>query len=208
MAEVRKFDVEFDATVTRDVIKTMHEVSNRVHCEWLVMQWEERKRDRFTPFTPLGWLVNHLSANLALLKDAGVRYTREIIAVSNPKVHGELVADTADHLAGVLGANLTLVSFVSNAEPDTEVTKATAYLDGLRKSCRGEAKTLVVRGKDEIATLTELTAAYDLLVMDAPNRGFLGQVFGTAADRLTTAAACSVLRIKTPKNHDSPAASS
>jgi amino acid transporter len=202
VAQVRAFDVDFDATVTRDMLKTIHDVSARVHCEWVLLEWEERRRDRFTPFTPLGWLVNHLSANLALFKDAGVRYIREIMAVPVPDAQSALVAETADHLAGVLGAQLTLVRFVPDGDDDATVGRVMDSLDALAANCDSDVSTLVVRGKESVESLRQLTSAYDLLVIGAPERSVHGQLFGTAGDRLTAKAACSVLRLKVPRAPD------
>ena len=41
MAEEKGTKVRFDAVISRDLIRTAHEVSSRLHCEWLVMAWRQ-----------------------------------------------------------------------------------------------------------------------------------------------------------------------
>ena len=64
MREMATVDVKFSPMVSHDVVATVHALSSRMHCDWLVMSWKP-----FRMFNPLGWLYNHLPNDLALFKN-------------------------------------------------------------------------------------------------------------------------------------------
>ena len=47
MAAEKSVDLHFDAVVTRDLLKTAHKISSRMHCEWLVLGWRGRQSRHF-----------------------------------------------------------------------------------------------------------------------------------------------------------------
>ncbi len=198
-AEAESLDASFNAVVTRDVPRTVHDISSRLGCRWLVMQWRGRAQHSFTLFNPLSWLVNRLTCNLAMFKDQGIRHLREILVLAEPGPHDALVVNTADHLASLLGGHLTFVRFVADSASEMTVQSEMDYVDELRALCSDDADVVIQRGADEIAALTELTARYDLLIMGAPPQPRLRDyVWGTSQYKLMRNAACSVLRLKTP----------
>ncbi len=202
MAEVEGVELEYDETVTRDVVRTIHEVADRLHCEWVVMEAAGRRRLGITFQNPLGWLQDHLPCNLAVFKDAGVRYIRQILVFAEPGPHDSLVVSTADHLAQVYNAELNFICFVAEGQ-DLLVTQARAdYIDQLRDLCTSPTSAVVVTGGNELEAIQKATAGYDLMIMGAaPNRTLLGNLWGTQKDNLTRMAECSVLWLKTPILH-------
>ena len=198
-AKERSLDVEFDALVTRDVARSVHEISRRVHCDWVVMEWRGRMRG-FLHLTPLGWLVDHLSCNLALFKNVGLRSAREILVLAKPGPHDALVAVTADHLAKISEARLTFVRFIESDSSAMNKQAEMDYIQQLSKLCSAEPHCRVVEGKDKLKALVEISSDYDLLILGAPDEArFRNYLRGSFAERLTRAAACSVLRLKTPR---------
>lgn len=212
LGEERGLNLEFHAVLSRDLGRTVHDVSSSVHCEWLVMEWRGRERDALVPYNPIGWLMNNLEANLAFYKEAGVRFVREILVYAEPGPHDALVVMTADHLASLWTARLTLVRFVKSDAPDAELSTEQGYLEQLRALCTTPTRTHVARGENRIRALASETAAYDLLVMGAPDVTLARQIVGTDQDRIKARAACSVLTVKTPRTSthramsDAPAA--
>ena len=197
MAEERKLSIEFDAFAVHDVIRVVHEISKRVHCEWVVMEWSGRSRGSWLLHTPLGWLMGHLSCNLALFKDAGIRTFRRILVLCEPGPHDALIAGTADHLARISGASLVFVRFVHEREDALAAQAQSDYLDELAGLCSKPPETLVVRGRDEARAVAELTPSFDMLLLGAPPTAKLSTyLFGHWIDRLTRLASCSVLRLK------------
>jgi mannitol/fructose-specific phosphotransferase system IIA component (Ntr-type) len=200
MAEEEQVLLEYDTTATRDVVHTIHDVANRLHCEWVVMESSQKRNRGVTFQNPLGWLQDHLPCNLAVFKDAGVRYIRQILVWAEPGPHDSLVVATADHLAKIYGAELNFVCFIDDNE-EAHASQARAdYVDQLIEMCEAPSKAVMLHGTDELAAIERATQDDDLLIMGAPpDRSFIGRWFGTPKDKLTRDASCSVLWLKTPR---------
>jgi amino acid transporter/mannitol/fructose-specific phosphotransferase system IIA component (Ntr-type) len=199
VAEAKDIELRFDSIASRDIVKTVYDLSNQVHCQWLIMGWSGRSRYSFTFTNPLGWLKSHLACNLAVYRDVGVRYFRKILVYTEPGPHDALIASTADRLATEHGAELTFVRFVGNDAGEEEVLGEEAYLEQISQLSREPTATEVLRGNDELKTISKYSAGYDLLVTSEPKASLLGQLFGMQQNDLTNAAACSVLRLQTPR---------
>ena len=200
LAAERSLAMEFDAFAVYDAKRVVHEISKRVNCEWVLMEWSGRAAGRFFLFNPLGWLVGHLGCNLALFKDAGIRTFRRILVLIEPGPHDALIAGTADHLARVLKAELLLARFVADDASPIEVQGTADYLEQMKSLCSFEPNVAVVRGSDPATALIELAASHDLLLLGAPPEAVLRDFFREHwIQRLMRLASCSVLRLKTPR---------
>ncbi|MGI9516089.1 MAG: amino acid permease, partial [Pirellulaceae bacterium] len=200
MADEENIALEYTETVSHDVVHTIYEVAVRVHCEWVVMESTAR-RDLGVSFqNPIGWLQDHLPCNLAVFKDAGIRYIREILVYAEPGPHDALVVATADHLAEIYNARLHFVCVVAEDSEPHELQARVDYVDQLRDLCQAPAKAIVIRNSDELTAIQKITSSFDLLVMGAPSdRGLYGRLAGSPKDVLTRRAECSVLWLKTPR---------
>lgn len=198
MAEEENVVLEYDKTVSRDVVDTIYQVAGRLDCEWVVMEAAGRRRFGISFQNPLGWLQDHLPCNLAVFKDAGVRYIRQILVYVEPGPHDSLVVATADHLAEIYKAELNFICFVDDTM-DLHSNQARGdYIDQLRDLCVSPTKAIALHGTKEQQTILAATAGYDLMIMGAaPNRTLKGRLFGTPTDELTRSAQCSVLWLKT-----------
>lgn len=206
MAEVENVTLEYDKTVTRDVVGTIHEVATRLDCEWVVMEAAGRRRFGITFQNPLGWLQDHLACNLAVFKDAGVRYIRKILVYPEPGPHDSLVVTTADHLAEIYDAELGFICFVTEDQDPLNTQARVDYIDQLRDLCKSPTSAVVLKGRNELEAIQEITGGYDLMIMGAaPNRSLRARLWGTDKDNLTRNAECSVLWLKTPtlQTHES-----
>ncbi len=199
-ATERDLDVEFRAVVSRDLVGTVHAIAGRAHCEWLVMQWHGKPRQSLTSLSPIGWLINHLDTNLAMYKDAGVRYVRRIVALPAPGPHDALVIRAADGLAATWGAELTLARFIPEEATDILETAEMDYLSQLQRLCNVDTEEVTWRGRDRADTVSQHTAGFDLVVMAAPNVTIANLLRSSVEDRITERAACSVLTLKTPRS--------
>lgn len=205
MAEVEGVQLEYDKSVTRDVVHTIHEAAGRLDCEWVVMEAAGRRRFGITFQNPLGWLQDHLACNLAVFKDAGVRYIRQILVFAEPGPHDSLVVMTADHLAKIYNAELNFICFVADGQDQLSTQARADYVDQLRDLCTCPTKAVTLAGTSELEAIENATGGYDLMIMGAaPNRTLAARFFGTEKDRLTRNAECSVLWLKTPamQTHD------
>ena len=201
MGDEKDILVKFDAVVSRDVVETAFELANRLHCDWLVMEWRGRGRNRFLFLSPLGWLLNHLPCKLALFKDEGVRYFRHLLVDAEPGPDDSLVVSTADHLAELEGAELTFVRHVPTDAPPTAVQGQADYIDQLRDLCSSPTHSLILRGGARDEAVGDVAALYDLLVTSAPpGAGSIWDVLRPSKkDLLKERAACSVLSLKNPR---------
>lgn len=199
MAEEENVNLEYNTAVSHDVVKTIHSVADRLHCEWVVMESAARRTKGITFQNQLGWLQDHLPCNLAVFKDAGVRYIRKILVFAEPGPHDSLVVSTADHLADIYKAVLSFVCFVDEKEESLNSQAKIDYIDQLRELCVNKTEVVMLEGRDEMLAIEKATEKYDLLIMGAPPpRTFSSRLFGTKKDILTRKSACSVLWMKTP----------
>jgi APA family basic amino acid/polyamine antiporter len=200
MAEEENLDLTFNTTVSRDVGRTVHHVTNRLECEWVVMEWDGHRATDLFRSHPMGWIQDHLSCNLAVFKDAGVRFIRQILVYVETGPHDTLVVRTADHLATTYGAELNFLCFIPDDVIPTTAQAHADYIDQICQMARAPHRAVSVRGTDELRAVREASAAYDLLVMGAPSsRNFWSRFRGSEKDRLTEGAASSVLWLKTPR---------
>jgi basic amino acid/polyamine antiporter, APA family len=196
MAEIEEINLNFDRSVTRDLARTIFDHANLSHCEWVVMEWAGWSGQGITINNPIGWLQDHLPCKLAVFKDAGVRYIRQIMVCIEPGPHDALVVSTVDRLAKLYQAELNFVSCVSDQADESKA----AYLQQMKSLSVAPGRITLLHGENETKTLAAATIGYDLLVMGAPTeRSFLGMIIGTPKDRLTQKSACSVLWLKTPR---------
>lgn len=205
MAEEEDVNLEYNTTVSHDVGQTIHKVADRLHCEWVVMESASRRTKGITFQNQLGWLQDHLPCNLAVFKDAGVRYIRKILVFAEPGPHDSLVVTTADHLADIYKADLSFVYCADAEEEAINLQAKLDYVDQLRELCVNKTEVVKLDGSDEMKAIEKATESYDLLVMGAPPpRTFSTRFFGTPKDLLTRNSACSVLWLKTPveQTHD------
>lgn len=199
MAEENDVNLEYNKSVSHDVVKTIHKVADQLHCEWVVMEAAGRRARGITFQNQLGWLQDFLPCNLAVFKDAGVRYIRKILVFAEPGPHDSLVVTTADHLAQIYSAELTFICFYKEQEDPHNTQAAADYVDQLRDLCVSPTEVAVLKGDDEMQVIEKATEQYDLLIMGAPPvRTFRSRLFGTDKDKLTRNSACSVLWLRTP----------
>jgi len=195
MREMAKIDVRFDAMVSHDMVATVHNLSSRLHCEWLVMSW---KPYRF--INPFGWLYNHLPNDLSLFKDAGIRYIRRILVVTDPSPMDSVVAEAAHHLSQYYRATITFTRFIRNDAPHVESQQNLAYLQNIRGLCQSPSESLLLRGNTELETISNASKGYDLMLVGARPHNTVRNIFlKSSEDMLVDRSICSALLLKSPR---------
>jgi basic amino acid/polyamine antiporter, APA family len=196
LGKYRSVGIKFDPVVSHDIYKTVFEISQRLHCRWLITEWGGHTRFAFTIHNPMGWLKNHLSCHHAVFNDKGVRYIRKIMVVIQFSDNDTLAVDTADHLAKVYGADLCLVA-VNNSGEDESVFKDD--LESLKSKCTicdSKPSFLILTGKSKMDPIIEATADYDLVVIGGlAKEDRLERLFGSEHDKLMAQSACSVVSV-------------
>lgn len=195
MASDKDENITYDPVVSHDVSRTVFEISQRVHCNWLLIEWGGKSRGRFTFHNPVGWLKSHLHCNLATFKDMGVRYIRKIMVVINNDKNDKLVLNTADHLARIYWADITLMRFAKTTDSEEKKYYEDSYLKELSSKLTAPSQTKVVIGKNELKSLIAETVEYDLLIIGSSDHTLIDSVGGTFDDKLINKASCSVLAV-------------
>ncbi len=195
MREMAKVDVRFDAMVSHDVVATVHNLSSRLHCEWLVMSWKP-----YHFINPLGWLYNHLPNDLAIFKDAGIRYIRRILVVTDPSPMDTVVAEAASDLGKYYRATVTFTHFVRTDAPRVESQQSLAYLQDIQGLCDYKSEVLLLRGSTELEAISNASKGYDLMVVGARPHNSLRNIFlKSSEDLLVDRSICSALLLKSPR---------
>lgn len=199
MAQDRNESISYDPVTSHDVAKTVYEISQRLHCNWLVLEWSGKKGG-VTFHSPIGWLKSHLHCNLATYRDAGVRYIRCIMVLIHTDKNDALVLSTADHLAEVYNAKITLVRFSKNSDSSEKKLFDQRFLEELASNQKIKPEVKVLHGDDEITSILNKTAKFDLFLLGSSDSNFINSLRGTYDDKLIARASCSVLAVHTASN--------
>jgi hypothetical protein len=196
-------EIGFEVLLTRDPPGSLDRLS--AGCHWLVMQW--RPRERFLlPYNPLGWMLDHIGANVALYRDAGVRYVREMLVATEGDALDPLVIETADHLAEVWGASITVARWLPDGASEDEIQSAQEQLAEATAGCESPAKELLLRGHDEVDAFANESARFDMVLLSRERTPAWRSLAKTRYEAIATASACSVLLLQTPQTRRAPAA--
>lgn len=194
MEEVKKIPIKFDVVVSHDILKTIHGLSQRLDCHWLFIEWEGKTGNAFTLNNPVIWLRDHLSCNLVVFRDVGVRYIRKIMVLIHDYGTEEVIINLADQIGTVNNAFITLVRYIHSSEQDNIVESEKSILSKCKDFCKSPTDIKIIRGKNKLETILAATADFDLLVLgDFKSNNMYEQLFGSFYDRLISKAACNVL---------------
>ena len=199
MADEKNEPIAYDPVMSHDVSSTIFEISQRLHCNWLVLEWSGKKGG-VTFHSPIGWLKSHLRCNLATYRDAGVRYIRNIMALIHTDKNDNLVLATADHLAEVYNANVTLVRFSPNSDSSEQKSFDANSLRDLAEKQKNKTEAKILDGSEELKTILAETANYDLFLLGSSDHTFINYLRGTYDDKLIAKASCSVLAVHSASN--------
>ncbi|MAF78718.1 MAG: hypothetical protein CME63_05720 [Halobacteriovoraceae bacterium] len=216
MAVEKKETITFDPVVTHDLTKTVYHISQRLHCQWLLIEWRGKTSGGFTIHNPMGWLKGHLQCNLGIFRDAGVRYIRKIMCYLKGNENDELILSTADHLAEVNRADVVIIRVVSkqgiSAKLDAQakeqleksqqdrVEEVENEVRELAKTCVARTSFQVIESNNPVETILNQTVEYDLFLFGASRFGIMSSLFGSDDDKLLAKAACSVISIQKAPN--------
>ncbi len=194
MRQVLEKEIWFDSIVSHDVQKTILEISQRVHCKWLFVEWQGKK-GALTFHNPIGWLKSHLHCNLATYRDVGIRYIRKVMAIISDDCNDKLVIDTANHLASVNNAEVTLVKFCNQQLAEEKKNYEKKYLENLFDKFDCKVNAMIICGESPVIAIQAETINYDLLILGGSDFNLVQRFKGSFDDKLMSQAACSVLSV-------------
>lgn len=195
MALAKDEQITFDPIVSHDVARSVFAISQCVHCDWLLTEWRGRSQGALTIHKPIGWLKSHLHCNLAIFKDAGVRYIQKIIVLLNDDRNDKVALETADHLAEVNKASVTIAKFLPDSTSAEVVAQKLEELKGLKFSCTPCTEATIIQGESMVSSVIAETVNYDLFILGSKAHTFKRSIMGADDDRMIAKAACSVLAV-------------
>lgn len=196
MAVEKKEPITFDPVVSHDLAKTVFHISQRLHCQWLLIEWRGKTSGAFTIHNPMGWLKGHLRCNLGIFRDAGVRYIRKILCFIQGNERDDIVISTADHLAEVNRADITLLKILPEESSEEVLQRSERDLKELAKSCISRTSVQILQSDTKIDSVLAQTVEYDLFIFGGSRHSFMSNLFGSLDDRLMAKAACSVISVQ------------
>jgi len=199
LAEERKRTTTFDVVYTRDLRETLYDSASREHLRWVVLGWRDRSVRGLFVRNPIAWVLTQLPCNQAVFKDAGIRTYRKLVALVEPGPHDVLVARTADELATLFRAEVTLIRTLPRNAGQENIDQANAYLDGLGRLCHQPHTCEILETDDGIDAVVTATARFDMLILGAPPETQSRYRRATREIQITDHAHCAVLRLRAPR---------
>lgn len=196
MAVEKKEPITFDPIVSHDLARTVFHISQRLHCQWLLIEWRGKTAGAFTIHNPMGWLKGHLRCNLGIFRDAGVRYIRKIVCYTKGDASDAIVISTADHFAEVNRADITLLRVLPEDCTEEVQQRTERDLKEMAKACVSRTGINVIKSNDEVDTVITQTVEYDLFIFGGSQHSFVTNLFGSVDDKLMAKAACSVISVQ------------
>ena len=200
MREMTETKVKFDPIVSHDVVASIHRLSTELHCRWLMMAWRP-----FRLFNPLGWMLNHLPCDLVIFKDAGIRYIRKLVIIVDDESDDALLSQATTDLSRYFRARVMFARFVSKNASSSELHDVADHLDHLRRMSPVASDVKLLKGDNFVDAVVAVTEEYDLLLMSSfARKSWRNQFLKSDQDKITSAALCSVLMIRTPQERLNP----
>ncbi|MBL4662620.1 MAG: amino acid permease [Flavobacteriaceae bacterium] len=201
LAREKNIDLDFEAAVTHDVSKTIHDLSDQTSCDWLVMGWNGRAHSGILVSNPIGWLLTHIDSDFALFKDNGVRNFSKIVLALRPGRKDKKFLAVADRICQFHNASLTLLHVVPTTMSEQAIDEMRSTSTKLLQNVLSENEVIVLKSDDSIEAISRISASYDLLILGTPQKdNWISVLFGTGKDKFTEKSACSVLRLTMKDN--------
>ena len=188
--------IAFDPIVSHDLSKTVYEISQSLHCKWLLIEWGGKNREGFTINNPIAWLKPYLHCHVATFKDAGIRYIKKIAVLIKGEHNDSLAIQTAKHLAKEFNASIQIYFYNSNCK-QSKSSDIEAHLTEFIEA--NDCVQTIIDNEDKLQAVLSVTNEYDLLIHGSSSHSRIRQLFGTFDDKLMSKAACSVLKVHRAK---------
>lgn len=187
--------IHFDSVVTHDLSHSIFEISQCVHCDWLLIEWQGKKRGSFTFHDPMSWLKSHLHCNMAIFRDTGIRYIRKILVLLNNDKNDKVILETIKHLASVYGARVILAKHVSSDLDEASLENEKSKVEAAAKSISDTIEAELIIGDSRVHDVVAETVNFDLFVLGSQDHSPLSSFVGTDDNRMIAKANCSVLAV-------------
>ncbi|MCK5815077.1 MAG: amino acid permease [Flavobacteriaceae bacterium] len=196
LAKNRNIDIDFEAVATHEISDTIHELSDKTHCDWLVMGWNGRANNGMLIGNPIGWLIANINSDFALFKDNGVRNIgRVLLALRSGRKDKNFVA-IVDRICKFYNASFTLLHVIPEDSSEEEILNIEKTSQNIISKASALCDLKIVKSNNPIEAISTISADYDLLVLGTPEKyNWRNVLFGAGKDEIANNSACSVLRL-------------
>ncbi len=196
LARDKNIDIDFEAVATHEISHTIHELSDKTHCDWLVMGWNGRANNGILIGNPIGWLISNINSDFALFKDNGVRNISRVLLPLRPGRKDKNFIEVVDRICKFYNASFTLLHVVPEDFDEDRIEKMKKYSMAILETASMPNELEIIKSNDSITSISTISAYYDLLVIGTPeNDNWKNVLFGTGKDKFAYNSACSVLRL-------------
>lgn len=201
LAKIKGIDVDFESVATHEIKDTIHELSDKTHCDWLVMGWDGRAHNGIFVGNPLGWLISNINSDFALFKDNGVRNISRVLLALRPGREDKNFVAVVDRICKFYNGSFTLLHIVTEDTSEKDILEMETISNRILSKVTASCDLKIIRSKNSIETVSNVSADYDLLVLGTPGKdNWRNVLVGTGKDKFAYNSACSVLRL-TMKEH-------
>lgn len=196
LAKTKKIDIDFEAVATHEISDTIHELSDKTHCDWLVMGWDGRTNNGILIGNPIGWLISNINSDFALFKDNGVRNISRVLLPLRPGRKDKNFVAIVDRICKFYNASFTLLHIVPEDFSDEDIQKMKNASNNILANTTMSSELKIVKSNNSIESISTISADYDLLVIGTPEKdNWKNVLFGTGKDKFANNSVCSVLRL-------------
>ena len=119
-----------------------------------------------------------------------------LMSLLSKKWKNKAFIEVAENICSFYGAKLTLLNIVSFDSSEKATKSITISSSKLISKTRCESELLVVKSDSPLATISEQSANFDLLILGTPEKdNWLNVLFGGGKDKFVHNSVCSVLRL-------------
>lgn len=199
IADDSGIDMEFRSVVTHNAKRALVEHAKTTRALWIVMHWPEQRRTYRLVRHPMSRWLDHPPCDLALFRDRGSESWQHVLVIAEPGPYDSLVMQVASRLAALHDGDITILHVAARDADARTLQGVRDYHRHLMGLTQTETRSLVLPAELPLATIADLSARFDLLVLGAPpERSLRGLFLGNMEDHIADQARCSVLRLKTP----------
>ena len=196
---VHETTIESVVDVAHDVFGGLVNETRDQEADLLLMGWQGGFNVGRIYNSPIQRVINHVQADLAVLKDRGFEEMNEILIPWGGGLHAQLGLEIALRVARTTGATVNLLRVVRE-DVDTEQEKA-ALAETVSDLVGDDAEVQYLVQKAESVTegidATTAQTDYDFVIIGASREWSLRQVlFGSIPDVVADRADCSVLMVR------------
>ena len=197
MSHKNEASIVFDPITSRDIYATVYEISQRLHCSWLVHEWGGKHFGTFTVHNQMGWVAQHLGCHLITFRDAGIRYLRNILVVIDPSNIKPLTTQLAYDIAKFHESDqITLFSFCQEKKqiPDLEEK----IYPMIQSNSPAHSSVVVEENPCPVPRIITLSEEFDLLIFlySEGSRSWWRKFISEESDVLMAGSACSVMCLR------------